>query len=116
MKIKADKMIKAMVKKAFPDYRGRKFSLRVVDAPIDCRSSWDGGSRSYFVFANLATGEVSEQVPAQSGYDKPITGLDRVELPDGFICIEHVIFQGIDCGMTLHILPSNMAKMLTETV
>ena len=111
-KISPDAFIKTLVSKAYPSYRGRKYRLTVSDSPINCASHWDGGSRDYFVFANLATGEVSSQVPAQSAFDKQISGVQDVRLPAGFVCIEHSIFCGKDSGITIHVLPENAAKFL----
>lgn len=92
--------IVALAKAAFPDYRGRKFRL-VVDAdPIDVRSYWDGGSRDYFRFVNLATAAMAE-VPAQSAFDKPINGAERVELPPHVACVRHSYFCGKDSGLTV---------------
>ena len=111
-RINPDEFIRSLVSRAYPSYRGRKYRLRVSDAPINCASYWDGGSRDYFCFANLATGEVSSQVPAQSAFDKPISGAQDVRLPSGFVCIEHSIFCGKDIGITIHVLPENAARLL----
>ena len=112
VKIIPDEFIRRIVAKAYPSYRGRKFRLQVSDAPINCASYWDGGSRDYFVLANLVTDEVSREVPAQSAFDKPINGVQDVRLPQGFVCIEHSIFCGKDAGITIHVLPENVAKFL----
>jgi hypothetical protein len=116
VKINPDAFIRSLVSRAYPSYNGRKFRLDVSDSPINCASYWDGGSRDYFVFANLATGEVSQQLPAQSAFDKPIRGIQDVTLPLGFVCLEHSIFCGKDIGITIHVLPENAAKFLPETV
>lgn len=114
MKIKPDVFIKTLVSKAYPEYRGRKFFLQVTDAPIDCASYWDGGSRDYFTFANLSTGEVSQAAPAQSGFDRPVSGLDSVLIPENFACIKHSFFCGKDTGITIYIRTSNAAKFLPQ--
>ena len=113
MKIKADKFIKGLVSKAYPNYTGRKFRLTVAERPINCTSYWDGGSRDYFVFANLSTGEVSSQVPAQSAFDRSLSGCEAIHLPEGFVCLEHSIFCGRDTGITIHVHPNNMARLLS---
>ena len=114
--IEPDALVRSLVSRAFPAYTGNKFKLAVSDSPINCASYWDGGSRSYFVFANLATGETSSEVPAQSAFARPVAGLDAVSLPDGFVCLEHSIFCGKDSGITIHIRTSNAAKMLPAQV
>lgn len=112
LKVNPDQFIRSLISRAYPSYRGRKYRLRVSDAPINCASYWDSGSKSYFCFANLATGEVSSQVPVQSAYDKPISGVQEVHLPLGFVCLEHSFFCGKDSGITIHVLPENAAKFL----
>jgi len=115
MRINPDEFIRSLVSRAYPSYRGRKYRLHVSDAAIDCASYWEGGSRSYFCFANLATGEVSSQVPAQSAFNKRVSGIQDVHLPSGFVCLEHSYFCGKDSGITIHVLPKNAAKFLPET-
>lgn len=114
--IEADATIRSIVSATFPDYRGRKFRLNVSDSPLNVRSSWDGGSRSYYRFLNLATLQASCEVPAQSAFDRPISGADAVVLPDGFACVEHSIFCGNDTGITIHIRPENSARFLPTPV
>jgi hypothetical protein len=114
VRVSPDEFIRKIVSRAYPSYRGRKFRLNVSDSPINCASYWDGGSRDYFCFANLATGEVSQQLPAQSAFDRPIRGIQDVTLPPGFVCVEHSIFCGKDIGITIHVLPENAAKFLPE--
>jgi len=104
--------VKAVAKKAYPDYTGRKFFLEAQKLPLDTRSYWDGGSRDYFTFVRLSDMAVSQQVPAQSGYDRPISGLDSVMLPEGFVCVRHSFFCGRDCGLTVIVNPDNLAKLL----
>ena len=112
IKVSADPLIKQIASAAYPEYRGRKFHIEVSEYPLDVRSYWDGGSRSYFRFVNLMTLEISSQVSAQSAFDKPISGAEAVTLPVGFACVEHSIFCGKDSGLTFHIRPENAAKLL----
>lgn len=114
--IEPDVFTRSLVSRAFPNYRGNKFKLAVSDSPINCASYWDGGSRSFYVFANLATGEVSNAVPAQSAFDRPVQGLDAVTLPEGFACLQHSIFCGKDTGITIFIPSANAGKFLPAQV
>lgn len=107
--------VKALGLRAFPDYRGRKFAIEVREYPLNCASYWDGGSRSYFRFVRLADNAVSQEVPAQSALDRPIAGADSVTLPDGIVCVEHVIFCGKDLGLRIHVNPANLAKLLPQS-
>lgn len=114
--VEADEFIKKLVSATFPGYTGRKYKLHVSDAPINCASYWDGGSRSYFRFINLASLEASQQLPAQSAFDTKIAGIDAVLVPPGFACIEHSIFMGKDGGITIHIPPENAANLLPAPI
>ena len=107
-----DKKVKQIAKAAFPEYQGRKFYFEAQDSPLDMRSSWQDGSREYYKFYSLSDGRVSIEVPAQSGYDKLISGLDSVIVPEGFVAIRHSIFCGIDCGLTVIANPENVSKLL----
>lgn len=101
-------------RKAFPGYNGRTFRLNITDSPINCSSSWSGGSRSYYRFIRLSDNQVTESMPAQSAFDKRIEGMDAVEIPPGYACVEHCIFQGKDLGLRINIHPDNAAKMIPE--
>ncbi|MEY2703513.1 MAG: hypothetical protein RLY43_2152 [Bacteroidota bacterium] len=106
--------VKAIAQKAFPNYKGRKFSVSVVNHPVDVRSSWEGGSRTYFSFVNLNTKECFGVVPAQSAFDKPIQNADAVQLVSGLACVAHHIFCGKDCGIEIMIHPDNAPQLLTN--
>lgn len=110
-KIKPDATIKAIVAECYPNYKGRKFAIETQDRPLNVASYWDGGSRDYFVFYCLSTGK-AVPMPQQSAFDKKLPGADSVELPDGIICVEHSYFCGKDGGITIHVNPANMPKLL----
>lgn len=113
MKIKPDSFVKQLVAVTFPDYRGRKFRIEAQTHPLDCKSYWEGGSRDYFAFVRLADMQ-SQDVPQQSAFDRDIQGLESVTLPEGIVCVERSYFCGKDIGITIHVNPLNMAKLLEE--
>jgi hypothetical protein len=108
--------VAAIVRATFPEYAGRKVCIQILDGPIDVRSYWSEGSRSYFRFLHLDTGTVSAEVPAQSAFDPPIRNAGSVTVPDGVACVEHSIFCGTDSGITIHIPASNAPKYLPPTL
>lgn len=114
--IEADEFIRKLVKATFPDYTGRRFKLHVSDAPINCASCWDGGSRSFFRFVNLDTLSVSEEVPSKSAFGHKIAGIDCLLIPPGFVCLEHSMFMGRDNGITIHVPPESAAPMLPAPI
>jgi hypothetical protein len=112
--VKPDASLKAIIAACYPDVTIRKgISIEAQDRPLDVCSYWDGGSRNYFVFYCLTTGAVVP-MPAQSAYDRPMGGADRVTLPDGIVCVERSYFCGRDCGVTLHVNPANMPRLLPD--
>lgn len=114
--IEGDETVKKMVRLTFPDYKGRKFKLHVSDAPINCSSYWDGGSRSFFRFIKLDTLDTTPELPAQSMFDRKIAGIDCVLLPPGYACIEHSMFLGRDNGITIHIPPESAGQLLPPPI
>jgi hypothetical protein len=113
IKIKPDKFVKSLVNLTFPDYKGRKFFFEVQTHPMDCRSYWDGGSRTYYAFVKLDTLE-SVSMPSQGLNDKTVNGADSVFLPEGICCVQRDFFQGKDVGVTIIVNPKNSVKFLTE--
>jgi hypothetical protein len=95
-----DKAIRTLARKAFPDYKGRRFFTEVQTRPLDLRSSWCEGSRDYFTFVRLSDGQVCE-MPAQSAFDPKIRGMESFWMPQGFVCVRRSIFTGNDCGLTV---------------
>jgi hypothetical protein len=112
--VKPDAIMKQIAGVAYPDYNGRKFRVQIAQSPLDVRSYWEGGSRSYYVFVDMR--DLSHMrvmdVPQQSAFDKAIPNADRVTIPTGFVCVQHTIFQGHDLGLTFHVSPADAPKML----
>lgn len=109
---KSDKFVKQILTATFPKYKGRKVRIEAQRFPLDVRSYWDGGSRDYFVFLNLADMK-SVSMPGQGINDRPVAGADKVTLPEGVACVEHSIFCGKDVGITIHVNPNNLTQLLT---
>lgn len=105
--------VKEVALAAYPGYRGRKFAVKVANHPLNVRSCWEGGSRSYYTFVRLDTLATCE-VPQQSMFDAKIEGADRVQLIPGMVCVEHCIFCGKDMGITIHVHPENAPKLLPD--
>ena len=108
--------VKRIALRAFPQYSGKKFAVQIQKYPISVSSYWEGGSRDYYVFVNLNTLETTNEVPAQSAFDKPIKGADSVNLVPGLACVRHCYFCGKDLGLTIIIHPDNAPKYLPAPV
>ena len=105
-----DASIKRIALLAFPAYKGKKFEYDVLEPgqTLDMRSCWDSGSRDYWKVVNLATNEVTPEVPAQHPYFDPDLGVGAVKIPEGFAAVCHTIFSGKDFGLTVYVNPSNV--------
>lgn len=108
-----DADVKKIALAAFPDYKGRKFTIKIENGTIDVRSYWSGGSRDYFVFLRLDNLKTFE-IPQQSVFDKKIQGADAVSLLPGVVCVEHSYFCGKDMGITIYVHPDNAPTLITE--
>ena len=98
---------------AFPAYKGKTFKVCYANGPISVRSYWDGGSRDYYAFVNLAN-MATMACPTSSHFDN-VTGVDSVEIPSGSVCVEHSIFCGKDAGLTIICRESESTKFLPAT-
>lgn len=101
----------ALAKRAYPDYAGRTFRIAVATT-INVRSSWEGGSRSWFKFIRLDGTPDTVTVPAQSAFDPQIPGANAIPLVPGLACAEHTIFCGKDMGIRIHVHPENAPRLL----
>jgi hypothetical protein len=104
--------VKELCKAAFPNYRGRKFSVEPFNRPMRLDSCWEGGSRSFYVLLNMAT---KQQVPVPEN-GTPYSNGGRIlqcsELPMNVALVEHCIFCGHDIGCRVYVRPENLAKLL----
>ncbi len=108
---KPEQKLRELFRAAFPNYSGRTFRLRVAES-VKCASYWDSGSRDYFVWVRLDSGQVLGQVPAQSAFDRPIAGVDSVAIPENCGCVMHTISRGHDLGLTLIVSAANAPALL----
>jgi hypothetical protein len=101
-----------LAQRAFPDYNGKKFEIKVATHPINCSSYWSGGTRSFFRFMRLSDEQVTNEMPQQSAFDPTVKGLDSVTLVPGLICLEHCLFCGKDMGIRIYYHQDNAPKQL----
>jgi hypothetical protein len=97
---------------AFPDYTGKKFKVEAFRGPMELRSSWDGGSRDYYVIVNLSNGKVKPIPENGSGFGSNNKIFKITKLPPNFVVVEKSIFVGKDMGITIYINQENISKML----
>ena len=120
-----DEVVKRLAMRAFPEYRGRRFKLCILDDTGDDKISvslyggyWDGGSKSYYRFLRLdQTGKTLAMPTAHPYFDKDnARAQEGAFLISGVALVEHSIFCGKDMGLTVTIHPRNAAKLLPEPV
>jgi len=110
---RSNPLIKKIIQRTFPDYKGRKVNLCPQEHPLDVKSYWSGGTRSYFVFYNL-TLDQTQEMPQQSAFDMPVQGADAVMLPSDVICVEHCYFCGSDLGIRIHLPQRQIPELFSE--
>jgi len=97
--------------RAFPDYKGKQFSMRVTSSLTVFDLNWGDGTRNVYKAVELAEDGVvnSAQVPAPWMHQEVGRTL---AIPPGWAVVEHSVFCGKDMGLTLYIHPNDAAKHL----
>lgn len=99
-----------IVRKAFPDYSGRKFRVVPALSVQFNTTNWCGGSRNQYRVVRLQDGKtLSVEVPAP--WENRIEG-HTVALTEGLCVVEHQIFSGHDLGVRVWVHPGNLARLL----
>jgi hypothetical protein len=110
MWVKPDAMVSEIIRHTFPGVHPRQVQIEPLTGPMSVKGAWDGGSRYFFAFYNLATGK-SAEVPVQSHFDPQIRGADAVMPPPGVVIVEHAIVQGHDIGITIYARPEDLNRL-----
>ena len=109
---KPDETIRKMVNATFPDYKGKSFKLS-TSIPSRLDSYWDGGSRDYYSFYELATGKTfnvhSNHPMFEANQPRLINGL-----PNGIVIVERSYFCGKDMGITIYANDVDLTPMLPK--
>jgi hypothetical protein len=90
---------------AFPDYKGRKFTLEVAETV----TLHDLNCNRYALVA--LDGHGSAELPRESPWDPRVEG-KTFAIPSGFAVVEHTHFCGKDMGLRFHVSPSDAPRML----
>ena len=105
------KDVPSMLRAAFPNYHGRKWYADVTTKVCLGDTQWGGGSRNQYMAVNLETGQMSPPLRSAIG-TWPDMKEPMVELHPGVVIVEHSIFMGKDTGITIHVHPENVQRML----
>lgn len=107
---RSDRAIRPLILACFPEWKGRKARVCVA-THYQMMDYWDGGSRCYVRAYDLATGRIAD--PNRDALN-PYRGQAHanVPIPDGIALVEHQIFCGKDAGITIHVTPASLARVL----
>ncbi len=105
-----DSTIAKIVAATYPNYRGTKVQVEASEQ-YSPENYWSGGSRTYAVAYNLATGTVNQ--PARATED-PSRGEAHVtiDILQDVAIVEHIIFCGKDLGIRIIVHPDNLTPLL----
>jgi hypothetical protein len=102
-----------IVQGAFPEYKGRKFTLVFHETPYICDTNWGEGTRNQYKLVKLGSDFECRALPTFSPWANPIEG-ERFPMRPGYALIEHSIFCGKDCGITIYAHPADETKALAR--
>lgn len=107
---RSDKTIKAILAATYPEYKGRKITV-IPATSYQMMDYWSEGSRHFVKAYALVNGRVAA---SSSAAQTPWRGEAhaRVAVPVGILLVEHSIFCGKDCGITIYVNPENLAAAL----
>jgi hypothetical protein len=98
-----------VVKRAFPNYRGRKFRVEVTEHVSFQDVNWGGGTKNYYV-ALLLNGDNVASLPDRPPWSNPAEGA-TVALPPGSVVMCNTIFCGKDLGIRIYVNPADVATL-----
>lgn len=101
--------VASLVSHAFPEYRGRKFSIEFASTITLYNLEWDGGSKNEYV----AVGVNAHMLPIGYGFKQfnPLEG-KTVKIPADVVIVQHTFFCGQDAGIRIWANPVYLPKWL----
>lgn len=99
-----------LVKAAFPEYKGRKFTIEFAGVVTLHDLNWGDGTKNEYV-ALAVNGQMKPLRTSCSQFD-PMENL-RVSIPANVVIIQHSWFCGQDAGIRIWANPCYMPKWLT---
>ena len=108
---KAD--IAPLLAATFPNYTGRKFTVKAAASVTLYDLNWSGGTRNQYHAATTAGKPIGngQAFNAAAPWKNNAEG-ETITIPPGAIVAEHSIFCGKDCGITFYINPADMPRLL----
>jgi len=103
------KQAEQILKATYPNYGGRKIKVEFSNKVYFYDTNWGGGSRNTYVAVRSDGKSAKLNVPAP--WVNIVEGTS-VELPADVLIVEHSIFCGKDCGITIYANPVHLPKWL----
>lgn len=105
-----DKIVKAVLEAAFPDYKGRKIEVIPTTSIRLVRTAWDdGGSKNHYVAVKRDMSK--SELPFVEQWGNPYEGKE-IMLDTESIIACHIIYCGSDLGVEIFAHPDLMPKMI----
>ena len=103
-----------IVERTFPEYRGRSFHVMATEAVHIHGLNWSGGSRNeYRALSPDGRTGANPTMNALAPWDNRYEGT-TVEIPAGYVVVEHCLFCGKDLGLRIYVNPSDMPRLLPQ--
>jgi hypothetical protein len=96
------KQANPIVFKVFPDYKGRKYFLELVDKVTFYDTNWSGGTRRKYKIIRTDGKQMDFKAPAP--WVNPVEG-KTFDIAEGIAVVCWSIFCGRDCGVTVYLNP-----------
>lgn len=105
---KANPAVKALLAATFPAYKGRKVVAEIATSVTLWDTNYSGGTRNVYHFI---TPDHQERLTVPAPWVNRAEGA-VVPLSAGLVVVEHSMFCGRDCGITVHVHPDLAPKMI----
>jgi len=109
-----DDTTKRVLGATFPAYRGRKFKVNRTESLSLFGTMWDGGTKHTYALVRLDPFGVV-QIPTAPFLKRSAMHENDLDLPIGYVVVEHRIFCGKDAGITFHVHPSETTMLPAPT-
>lgn len=99
---------------AFPEYKGRKYTVVLADSVLFCELNWAGGTRNqYRAMKQDASGRwhVVQVGGSAAPWANAAEGA-RAQLTNEVAVIEHSVFCGQDMGIRIYVCPAQAPYLL----
>ena len=106
-KLKSSDFLKDIVRRTFPDYKGRTYRLYKQASVTLSDLNWSGGTRSWYAAVNVADMNVGHLVWNKHPMDPKNPEGTRIDIPPNMIVVEHSHFCGKDMGLKFYVNPES---------